>query len=144
MTPSNPNPTAGNNKRKSLYVVLVGSDIRSHKLLISLLRDIGRVRVPSSSLKETQRLLRREPALAICQASSSDGTFRELLGALRSGSRVPVIICGDSYDPRLYVEAMNLGAFDYFDYFTYPYYNDGVETVVDNALRQAWYHTSNS
>jgi DNA-binding NtrC family response regulator len=37
----------------------------------------------------------------------------------------------------LYLEAMELGA---FDYFTYPYYRDGVEWVVGNALRRGSKH----
>jgi len=135
MIPPNLIPKAEPAKKQPLHVVLVGSDIQSEELLISLLMEKGLVPVPSSSLKETQFLLaRRETALAICHASSKDGTFRELLRALGSGSKIPVIVCADSYDPRLYLEAMELGA---FDYFTYPYYKDGVEWVVGNALRQA-------
>lgn len=133
-------PKPDPNKKKPLYVVLVGSDIQSEELLTSLLREKGLVPVPSSSLKETQFLLaRRETALAICHASPNDGTFRELLRAIGSGSRVPVIVCADSFDARLYLEAMDLGA---FDYFTYPYYKDEVEWVVGNALRQASKHAS--
>ena len=135
MLPDNLIPEPKHKQRKLLYVVLAGSDIQSEELLISLLRQKGLVPIPSSSLQETQYLLaRNETALAICHASSRDGTFRDLLKSLGSRSKVPVIICADSYDPRLYLEAMELGA---FDYFTYPYYGDGVEWVVGNALRQA-------
>ena len=135
MIPPNLIPKPEYTRKRPLYVVLVGSDIQGEHLLISLLREKGLVPVPCSSLKETQFLMaRRETALAICHASPNDGTFRELLRALGSGSRVPVVVCADSYDPRLYLEAMDLGA---FDYFTYPYHKDGVEWVVGNALRQA-------
>jgi len=134
LTPLNliPKPELG--KRKPLFVVLAGSDIKSEDFLISLLRQKGLVPIPSSSLKETLYLLtRRETALAICHASPRDRTYRELLSCLGSGSKVPVVVCADFYDSRLYLEAMELGA---FDYFTYPYYRDGVEWVVGNALRQ--------
>ena len=125
---------------KRLHVVLAGSDIQSEESLISLLRQKGLVPIPSSSLKEAQYLLaRNETALAICHASSKDGTFRDLLKSRGSSSKVPVIVCADSYDPGLYLEAMDLGA---FDYFTYPYYRDGVDWVVGNALRQARKHAS--
>jgi DNA-binding NtrC family response regulator len=138
MTPLDLIPKPEHTKKKPFYVVLAGSDIKSEEFLISLLRQKGLVPIPSSSLKEAQYLLARsETALAICHASSNDGTFRELLKSLGSGSRVPVIVCADSYDPGLYLEAMDLGA---FDYFTYPYYRDGVEWVVANALRQASKH----
>jgi len=134
-------PKPEHEKKKPFHVVLVGNDIKSQELLIGLLRQKGLVPVPSSSLKETLHLLaRRETALAICHASPRDGTFRELLGSLGNGSKVPVIVCADFYDSRLYLEAMELGA---FDYFTYPHYRDGVEWVVGNALRQVSIHASN-
>jgi len=138
MTPLSLIPKPEHAQKKPLYVVLAGSDIKSEELLIGLLRQKGLVPIPSSSLKETLYLLKRgETALAICHASPRDGTFRELLGSLGSGSKIPVIICSDFYDSRLYLEAMELGA---FDYFTYPFYRDGVEWVVGNALRQASKH----
>jgi len=115
------------------HAVLVGNDILSEQDLIDLLKQKGLKPVPSSSLKETQFLLaRRETVLAICHASSSDSTFRDLLGALGKSSKVPVIVCGDHYDPRLYLEAMELGA---FDYLIYPYHSEGVDWVVRNALQ---------
>jgi len=120
---------------KPLHVVLAGNDIKSEEDLISLLRQRGLIPVPSSSIKETQFLLsRRDTVLAICHASPSDGTFRDLLALLGRGSNVPVVVCSDFYDPHLYLEAMELGA---FDYFTYPYHRDGVEWVVGNAVQQA-------
>ncbi|SPE33374.1 hypothetical protein SBA2_780009 [Acidobacteriia bacterium SbA2] len=138
MTPLNLIPKPEPAKKNPFYVVLAGSDIKSEELLINLLRQKGLVPIPSSSVKETLYLLaRHETALAICHASPRDGTFRELLNSLGSGSKVPVIVCADFYDARLYLEAMELGA---FDYFTYPYYRDGVEWVVGNALRQASKH----
>jgi DNA-binding NtrC family response regulator len=138
MTPLNLIPKPEHAETKPLYVVLAGSDIKSEELLISLLRQKGLVPIPSSSMKEALFLLaHRETALVICHASPRDGTFRELLSSLGSGSKVPVIVCADFYDSRLYLEAMELGA---FDYFTYPYYRDGVEWVVGNALRHASKH----
>lgn len=142
MSPRNLIPESKHKQRKRLYVVIAGSDIKSEELLVNLLKEKGLVPVPVSSLKETQFLLaRRETALAICHASPNDGTFRELLRAIGSGSSVPVVVCADTYDPRLYLEAMDLGA---FDYFTYPYYKEGVDWVVGNALRQASKRASDS
>jgi len=128
--------------KRPRHVVLAGNEILSEKYLIDLLKQKGLQPVASSSLKETQFLLaQRETVLAICHASSSDGTFRDLLGALGKSSKVPVIVCADYYDPRLYLEAMELGA---FDYFTYPYHGDGVEWVVGNALQAASHEKSAS
>jgi DNA-binding NtrC family response regulator len=120
---------------KPLHVVVAGNGIHGEEDLINLLKRQGLKPVPSSSLQEAQFLLaRRDTVLAICHASSSDGTFRDLLGAVGKRSRVPVIVCGDFYDPQLYLEAMELGA---FDYFSYPYHSDGVDWVVRNALQEA-------
>ena len=121
--------------KRPRHVVLAGNDILSQEDLIDLLKRKGLQPVPSSSLKEAQFLLgRHDTVLAICHASSTDGSFRDLLGALGKSSKVPVIVCGDFYDPRLYLEAMELGA---FDYLTYPYHSEGVDWVVRNALEAA-------
>jgi DNA-binding NtrC family response regulator len=135
-------PRSSHSSGKPLHVLLAGNDIPSEEDLINLLKQKGLEPVPSSSLKEAQFLLsRRDTVLAICHASSSDGTFRDLLGAAGKGSRVPVIVCGDFYDPHLYLEAMELGA---FDYFTYPYHSEGVEWIVGNALQAASHKTPTS
>jgi DNA-binding NtrC family response regulator len=122
--------------QKHLRVALASSEFRSEEVLINLLRQRDLEPVVASSLEESKALLRREEvALLICHASSSEGDFRELLKvAGESESSVPVVICTDFYDPRLYLEAMELGA---FDYFSYPYYRDGVDWVVGKAVDQA-------
>jgi DNA-binding NtrC family response regulator len=105
-------------------------------VLISLLQQHELEPVVASSLEESKALLRcEEVAVLICHASSSEGDFRELLKvAGESEASVPVVICTDFYDPRLYLEAMELGA---FDYFAYPYYRDGVKWVVGKAVDHA-------
>ena len=128
--------------KRPRHVLLAGNDIQGEEDLINLLKQKGLKPVPSSSLKEAQFLLdQRDTVLAICHASSSDSTFRDLLGTVGNGSKVPVIVCGDFYDPHLYLEAMELGA---FDYFTYPYHSEGVEWVVGNALQAASHKTPTS
>ena len=135
-------PQSSHSSKRPRHAVLVGNEILSEEELIALLKQKGLKPVPSSSLKEAQFLLdRRETVLAICHASSTDGTFRDLLGTVGKGSRVPVIVCGDIYDPRLYLEAMELGA---FDYFTYPYHSEGVEWIVRKALQAASDKTTTS
>ena len=115
-------------------VVLACTDFRNQEILISLLRQNGLEPLPSSYLNETKFLLAHaDPALVICQSRFSDGDFRDLLRfAARIGSKVPVIVCADFYDPDAYLEAMELGA---FDYFAYPYHPEAVEWVVGNALK---------
>jgi DNA-binding NtrC family response regulator len=139
MTSTSLVPEVEQSTSKRLRVVLAGTDFKSQEVLVSLLRKKGLEPIPSFSLNETRFLLGQDGiALVICHASSNDWAFRDLLRiAARNGSRVPVIVCADFYDPHLYLETMELGA---FDYFTYPYYGDGVEWVVGNALKEAMKH----
>jgi DNA-binding NtrC family response regulator len=122
--------------KKQIRVVVACTDLKNQEGLIGLLRQIGLESIPSSSVNATNFLLAQEDtALVICQASFSDGDFRDVLRvAVRNGSKVPVIVCTDFYDPPFYLEAMELGA---FDYLASPYYRDGVEWVVGNALKEA-------
>jgi len=120
--------------RKHRRVVLACNDFRNQHVLMSMLRQNGLEPIPSSYLNETKFLLAQaDPALVICQSRFSDGDFRDLLRfAAQIGSKVPVIVCADFYDPDVYLEAMELGA---FDYFAYPYHPEAVEWVVGNALK---------
>ncbi len=135
MTSTSLIPEVVQSASKRLRVVLAGTDFKSQEVLASLLRQSGLEPIPSFSMNDTESLLAQEDtALVICHGRSGDGDFRDLLRvAVRNGSKVPVVVCADFYDPRLYLEAMELGA---FDYFTYPYYRDGVEWVVTNALKE--------
>jgi DNA-binding NtrC family response regulator len=121
--------------REQARVVVACTNRKNLEVLIGLLRQSGLEPIPASSVNETKLLLaQEETAFVICQASFSDGDFRDLLRvAVRNGSNVPVIVCTDFYDPPLYLEAMELGA---FDYLACPYYRDGVEWVVGNALKE--------
>ena len=132
-------PDARSPARKLSRVVLACTDLRSQEVLISVLRQRGLEPILSSSVSETKLLLAKSnPALVISQARFDDGDFRDLLEfAARQASKVPIIICADFYDPSLYLDAMELGA---FDYFAYPYHREGVEWVVSNALNEALNH----
>ena len=122
--------------RKQFRVIVACADCKNRQVLVSLLRQRGVDPIPASSLEETKLLLARgESALVICQASFSDGNFRDLLRvAFQNGSKVPVIVCMDFYDPPVYLEAMELGA---FDCLACPCHRDWVEWVVGNALKEA-------
>jgi len=120
---------------RSLEVVLAGNHIPSRQDLINLLKQKGLEPVAFSSVNEAQSLLDcQNRVLAICHAGSSKGPFRDLLGAVGKGSKVPLIVCGDFYDRRLDLEATDLGA---FDCFTSPFHSDVVDWVVRNALQEA-------
>jgi DNA-binding NtrC family response regulator len=116
---------------KGLRVVLAGVDFSGREALMSLLKQNGLEPVPACSLQEAEHLLaQRGTAIAICHATC-EGCLSDFLRANRSS--VPVIVCADFYEPRLYLDAMEQGA---FDYLIQPYYREGVEWVIANALQR--------
>ena len=80
-------------------------------------------------------MLAREPVqIVFCEAGLIDGTFRDVLRAVRgAGSKVPVVVASRVDDTREYIEAMGLGA---FDYIACPYRHSEVERIVSSALRE--------
>jgi len=116
--------------------VLACSDARTQDELSDLVREKGLEPFRSVSFAQTQFLLSEpDTALVVCQATFSDGDFRDLLrAAAENGSGVPVVVCADFYEPGLYLEAMELGA---FDYIVDPYHREGVEWVLANAIKEA-------
>jgi DNA-binding NtrC family response regulator len=134
MTSGSSIPDTNRPASKHLRVVLAGTEFKNQEVLIGLLREKGLDPILSSSLNETEsRLAHEDTALVICHAHSRDGDFRHVL-SMAAPAKVPVVLCADFYDPHLYLEAMELGA---FDYFVHPYYRDGVDWVVGNALTEA-------
>lgn len=135
MIPANSVPKIRQSGERPRRVVVACTDCTTQDVLFNLLRQSGFEPIPSSSLQETKRWLAQdETALVMCQERFRDGDFRDLLRvAVREGSKVPVVVCSNFYDPPLYLEAMELGA---FDYLASPYDRDGVEWVVGNALKE--------
>ena len=129
-------PRIGTSKIERPRVVLACTEPAIQDVLMNLLKQNGLKVLPSSYLNETKYLAAEEDlALVICQVRFSDGDFRDLLRfCTRRGLNVPVIVCADFYDPAVYLEAMELGA---FDYFAYPYHREGMEWIIDSALREA-------
>jgi PleD family two-component response regulator len=115
--------------------VIACTDSLTQEVFSNLLTQKGLEPVLASTVNETRLLLgQEETALIICQVSFSDGDFRDLLSlAARIGSKVPIILCTDFYDVALYLEAMELGA---FDSLACPCPREGAAWVVGNALQK--------
>jgi DNA-binding NtrC family response regulator len=137
MIPAKSIPEIERSEGRHARVVVACTDCTNREVLVGLLRQSGFEPIPSSSLQETKQwLAQEETALVMCQERFCDGDFRDLLRvAVRDRSKVPVIVCSNFYDPPLYLEAMELGA---FDYLASPYNRDGVEWVVGNALKETF------
>ena len=85
------------------------------------------------TLREAKTLLASHAiGLAFCEDRLSDGDYTEFLCAVRSsGQTVPVVVCSRRLDSSLYLDAMELGA---YDFIVRPYTKDDVAWIVEGAL----------
>ena len=115
-------------------VVLAGPGFVGQPALIMALKQVGLEPVFAGSRDEVAELIAEGDAvLVLCHASFSDGRLREVLAAtVRDGWEIPLIVCADFYEPRVYLDSMEAGA---YDYITYPY-DRRTEWVIGNGLRE--------
>ena len=70
-----------------------------------------------------------------CDTAFFDGRFDDLPRAFGSGRlRISVIVCSPLYDPAVYLDVMNRGA---FDFIVYPYRTDDVNWILATAFRRS-------
>ncbi len=89
-----------------------------------------------STLSEARASLSSEPAeVVFCETSFADGRFEDLLLAVGSDELgPPVIVCARFYDPALYLDLMDRGA---FDFVVCPCRFEEMRWVLDTALRRS-------
>jgi DNA-binding NtrC family response regulator len=72
--------------------------------------------------------------LVVCAADLADGSFREMLRAREVAEpKIPVVVASRRDDAAEYMEAMQLGA---FDFIARPYRPSELQWIVFNALRK--------
>lgn len=95
-------------------VLVVSSDLEGRRSLSDMLGRQGLDPICSPTIAESLGILFRQPVgLVFCDRNLSDGTYKDLLAALRSSTpraRVVVISRHGDWDENL--ESMRLGAFD--------------------------------
>lgn len=115
-----------------IQVLVVGSDVGNRSALVDILEECGLEPVIASNVKETGNILARRPThVVFCEDNLPDGSFREILRlvkATRPESQVVVSSKLGGVDE--YIEAMNLGA---FDFIVPPYRDADVVSVIDSA-----------
>jgi len=68
-----------------------------------------------------------------CDTAFAERSFDDLPRAIGSGKLTSrVIVCSRLYEPGLYLDVMNRGA---FDFIVYPYQTDDVQWILDTAFR---------
>ena len=112
------------------------ADRESREALIQVLDGCGLKQVFCSTIGEVRVLLASEATdVLFCDTAFADSIFDDLPRAASSGElRARVIVCSRLYDPAVYLEVMNRGA---FDFIVYPYGTDDVKWVVGTALRRS-------
>src|SRR5882724_11701946 len=124
--------SAGGATVSFIQVLVVGSDVGNRTALVDILEECGLEPVIASNVKETSNILARRPThVVFCEDNLPDGSFREILRlvkATRPESQVVVSSKLGGVDE--YIEAMNLGA---FDFIVPPYRDADVVSVIDSA-----------
>ena len=115
-----------------IQVLVVGSDVENRTALVDILEECGLEPVIASNVEETGNILARRPAhVVFCEDNLSDGSFREILRLVKTTRpEIQVVVSSKLGDVEEYIEAMNLGA---FDFIAPPYRDTDVVSVVDSA-----------
>jgi DNA-binding NtrC family response regulator len=111
------------------------SDRENRESLVRVLAACGLEPIFCSTAAEVRAVLEsKAPDVLFCDTAFADGSFDDLPRALGSGRlRIPVIVCSPLYDPAVYLDVMNRGA---FDFISYPYRTDDVKWILGTALRR--------
>lgn len=119
-----------------LHILLACSDPATRRVLEETLAQLGLEPVIATDVNEVRAALSQEsPQLLICEEGLPEGGYREVLRLAKAiGSEVPVVVCSllDGMDE--YLEAMELGA---FDFIARPCRRSDVEFILSN-MRKNW------
>lgn len=116
-------------------ILVLSSDLEARDVLIRILNQEGCDPICAHDVAEALPLLRQvATGLIFCDCQLQDGTYRDLLHALRSQkTKLPVVVTSRLADWDGYLEAMRLGA---FDMIAIPYRPADVEWVLMQARRE--------
>jgi DNA-binding NtrC family response regulator len=118
-----------------IQVLVVGSDVVKRTALVDILEECGLEPVIASNLEETRNILARRPMhVVFCDDNLTDGGFREVLRLVKAATpEIQVVVSSRLADVDEYIEAMNLGA---FDFIAPPYRGTEIISVVDSASKR--------
>ena len=117
---------------KSIQVLVTGCDAGKRTALLNMLEEYGLEPMIASNVEETRQILERRPMhVVFCEDRLPDGGFREILRLVKANRpEVQVVVSSMLGDVHEYIEAMNLGA---FDFIASPYRSSEIISVVDGA-----------
>lgn len=124
-------------RRRSLSglgVLVANSDTGKRTALVDILAQCGLESMTVTNVDEVRTALSQQAVhLVFCEDALPEGGFREVLRlAQATGSGVPLVVSSLLGELEEYLEAMQLGA---FDFIAPPYRPSEVESIV-NSVRQ--------
>jgi DNA-binding NtrC family response regulator len=117
-----------------LQVLVACSNSQRRSALVDILAQFGLQPIVAADMNEVRTICAQQPLhLVFCEDGLPEGGFRELLRlAKASGSEVAVVVCSLLGELDQYLEAMQLGA---FDFIAPPYRRGEVEFIVDSVRK---------
>jgi two-component system response regulator (stage 0 sporulation protein F) len=117
-------------------VLVAASDAENRRALTQVLSGMGLKPTISSSVREAKAVLSaRSVSLVFCEEKFADGNYQDVLRAVkRTAEKAPVVVSSPSHGWYEYLEALRLGAFEFFDG---PVRAVDVEMIVRYAARLA-------
>jgi len=117
-------------------VLVAASDAENRRALTQVLSGMGLKPTISSSVREAKAVLSARPvSLVFCEEKFADGNYQDVLRAVkRTAEKAPVVVSSPSHGWYEYLEALRLGAFEFFDG---PVRAADVEMIVRYAARLA-------
>src|SRR6202140_2671039 len=115
-----------------IQVLVTGCDAGKRTALLNMLEEYGLEPMIASNVEETRQILeRRALHVVFCEDKLPDGGFREVLCLVKaSRPEIQVVLSSMLGDVHEYIEAMNLGA---FDFVAPPYRSSEIASIVDGA-----------
>jgi len=118
------------------HALLVLASVDDRETLCWSVAVCGVQPVPCSTLQEAKTVMASDAiGLALCEDRLSDGDYTDFLRAVRSSGRpIPVVVCSRRLDLGLYLDAMEMGA---YDFVVRPYQEADLAWILEGALWKA-------
>ena len=115
------------------HALLVLENEDDRKTLCRMVAECGVQPVPCSTLQDAKALVASDAiSIAFCENRLDDGDYMDFLRAVRStGRTIPVVVCSRQLDLSLYLDAMEMGA---YDFVVRPYQEADLAWIMEGAL----------
>lgn len=127
---------AGGASCKAGKALVAITDREDREALLETLAECGLEPIFCSTAAEISAILALEPTdILFFDTTFVESSVDGLPRAMSSGELIPpVIVCSRFYDPAIYLEVIQRGA---FDYIVYPYCVDDMRWILGTALRRS-------